>query len=68
MCSVIWFIRDRLFKPFYTTKGSAGMGIGAYEAQQFLKSNHGGLDVTSQPGKGTRMRLRLPVFTAADQK
>lgn len=62
------FIRDRLFKPFYTTKGSAGMGIGAYEAQQFLKTNHGGLDVTSQPGKGTRMRLRLPVFTAADQK
>ena len=62
------FIRDRLFKPFYTTKGSAGMGIGAYEAQQFLKSNHGGLDVTSQPGKGTLMRLRLPVFTAADQK
>lgn len=62
------FIRDRLFRPFYTTKGSAGMGIGAYEAQQFLKANKGGLDVHSQPGMGTRMRLRLPVFEALDQQ
>ncbi len=62
------FIRDRLFKPFDTTKGSAGMGIGAYEAQQFLKANKGGLDVQSQPGTGTRLRLRLPIFEALDQQ
>ncbi|MFT6915449.1 MAG: putative PEP-CTERM system histidine kinase [Motiliproteus sp.] len=62
------FIRDRLFKPFYTTKGSAGMGIGAYEAQQFLKANQGGLAVQSQPGEGTRLRLRLPIFDPLDQQ
>lgn len=62
------FIRDHLFKPFYTTKGSAGMGIGAYEAQQFLKVNQGGLEVQSRPGEGTRMRLRLPIFDPLDQQ
>ncbi len=56
------FIRNRLFKPFDTTKGSAGMGIGVYEAQQFLKANQGQLLVDSQPGQGTRMSVLLPLF------
>ncbi len=62
------FIRDRLFKPFDTTKGSAGMGIGAYEAQQFFKANQGNLEVQSQPGEGTRLRLRLPIFDPSIQQ
>jgi len=30
------FIRDRLFRPFETTKGKAGMGIGVYETREFV--------------------------------
>ena len=33
------FIRNRLFRPFDSTKGSRGMGIGAYQAQYFCCSS-----------------------------
>ncbi len=53
------FIKDRLFKPFDTTKGSKGMGIGAYQAREYVMSLGGTLLVTSQPGRGTRFEVRL---------
>ncbi|WP_428669362.1 ATP-binding protein, partial [Roseibium sp.] len=53
------FVRDELFKPFRSTKAS-GMGIGAYESRQYVKEIGGSIDVESEPGVGTRMRLRLP--------
>ncbi len=55
------FIRDRLFKPFQTTK-QAGMGIGAYESFQYVQELGGRIDVQSQPGKGTSVTLELPLF------
>ncbi|MGH8603457.1 MAG: XrtA/PEP-CTERM system histidine kinase PrsK, partial [Gammaproteobacteria bacterium] len=32
------FIRDRLFAPFDTTKGNAGMGIGVFESREIVRS------------------------------
>lgn len=55
------FIRTRLFKPFFTTKGSRGMGIGAYQAKEYVQSLGGRLSVTSSPGAGTTVRLTLPL-------
>jgi signal transduction histidine kinase len=57
------FVRDQLFRPFQTTKGT-GMGIGAYEAAQYAKDMAGRIEVESQPGAGTRMRLLLPAQPA----
>jgi signal transduction histidine kinase len=54
------FVRDHLFEPFYTTKSTQGMGIGAYEAREFARATGGELDVASQPGQGTTITLRLP--------
>jgi putative PEP-CTERM system histidine kinase len=54
------FIRRRLFKPFETTKGSAGMGIGAYQAREIVRSLGGEMMVQSEPGKGTIVQLFLP--------
>ena len=53
------FMRDRLFRPFQTTKES-GMGIGVYESTQYVSGLGGSLEVDSQPGVGTTMRIRLP--------
>jgi putative PEP-CTERM system histidine kinase len=54
------FMRERLFRPFDTTKGSSGMGIGAYEAKEFVHSLGGDVEVKSELGKGTCFRIRLP--------
>jgi putative PEP-CTERM system histidine kinase len=53
------FIRDRLFRPFASTK-SGGHGIGAYQARELLRAAGGDLLVLSRPGAGTTMRLLLP--------
>jgi putative PEP-CTERM system histidine kinase len=57
------FIRDRLFKPFDTTKGLAGMGIGAYECREFIRSLGGSVAVHSTPGVGTRFAITIPLRT-----
>lgn len=54
------FVRTRLFRPFDTTKGSKGMGIGAYQARTFVTEAGGSLRVESEPGRGTKFSIRLP--------
>jgi signal transduction histidine kinase len=53
------FIRDRLFRPFATTK-TDGHGMGAYQARELLRAAGGDLLVLSRPDAGTTMRLLLP--------
>ncbi|MGI9343450.1 MAG: XrtA/PEP-CTERM system histidine kinase PrsK [Gammaproteobacteria bacterium] len=55
------FIRTRLFRPFDSTKGSQGMGIGAYQARTFVVESGGSLEVESEPEHGTSVVIRLPV-------
>lgn len=55
------FIEERLFKPFDTTKGNAGMGIGAYDAKTYIESLGGKLVVMSEPGRGSCFTLHFPL-------
>lgn len=55
------FIKHRLFKPFDTTKGNAGMGIGAFDAKTYMESIGGFLQVQSQPTVGTCFTLGFPI-------
>jgi putative PEP-CTERM system histidine kinase len=57
------FIARRLFKPFDTTKGKAGMGIGVYESRHVIENLGGHLVVKSSPGEGTDFRVSLPVVS-----
>ena len=54
------FIRNRLFKPFDTTKGNAGMGIGMYESLEFMRQLDGDISVQSKSGKGSILTLSIP--------
>jgi len=60
------FVRERLFKPFQTTKPT-GMGLGAYESFQYVQELGGSVKVDSAPGEGTRVRLLLPQFERSDR-
>ncbi len=57
------FIRNRLFKPFVSTK-QGGFGIGAYEARELVKAMRGRIEVESREGLGTRFTVRLPLTAA----
>jgi signal transduction histidine kinase len=59
------FVRERLFRPFDSTKGLTGMGIGAYECREFVKSLGGWVEVESKPGRGTSFVIGLPLAGAA---
>lgn len=58
------FVRNDLFRPFRTTK-SSGTGIGAYESARYISELGGRIEVDSSPGKGTRMKVLLPIVGAA---
>lgn len=54
------FVRHRLFKPFDSTKGLTGMGIGAFESRDFIRSLGGNISVQSTPGRGSIFRVMIP--------
>ena len=58
-------IRNRIFEPFFTTK-SVGKGTGqglSIVHTVVVKHHHGAIDLTSEPGRGTKFILRLPLVT-----
>jgi signal transduction histidine kinase len=59
------FIQTQLFKPFNSTKRS-GMGVGSYESHQYVRELGGQIGVASEPGQGTLMTVRLPLFDRAE--
>ena len=63
------FLENRLFKPFDTTKGLTGMGIGAYESREYVRQLGGDIYVDSMLGRGSRFVIILPLhpsFTETD--
>ena len=57
------FINNLLFKPFKSTKGLTGMGIGVYQSREYLRRIGGSISVTSQLDIGTCFTLKIPVLS-----
>jgi len=52
---------EHLFDPFYTTRHDrGGMGLGLSIVHGIVKDHEGEIDLDSQPGRGTRLTIRLP--------
>lgn len=50
----------RVMEPLFSTK-SFGTGLGLPTVQRIMEEHGGGIEITSEPGKGTLVRLLLPL-------
>ena len=59
-------VRERAFEPFFTTKGVNGSGLGLAEVYGIARRHRGTATISSEPGRGTEVTLRLPLAVVAD--
>jgi PAS domain S-box-containing protein len=60
-------VRQRAFEPFFTTKDlGAGTGLGLSMVYGFAKQSGGHVQLYSEPGQGTSVRLFLPAIPDVD--
>jgi signal transduction histidine kinase len=53
--------QEEIFRPFVSTKGSRGTGLGLAVSRKILREHGGDILVQSQPGQGSLFLLRLPL-------
>jgi PAS domain S-box-containing protein len=53
--------RNRIFTPYFSTKGDNGTGLGVPIAAEVVRAHEGALHLDSAPGAGTRFVILLPV-------
>ena len=58
-------IVKRIFEPFYTTKGDSGTGLGLAASHGIVTRHSGRIMVVSEPGFGSRIEVRLPLYENA---
>ena len=56
-------VRTRCLEPFFTTKGERGTGLGLAMVYGMIRRHNGELEIDSEVGQGTTIRLRFPIAT-----
>ncbi len=59
-------VMAKVFEPFFSTKGSAGTGLGLSMVHGFVKQSGGHTKIYSEVGRGTTIRLYLPKAQEAE--
>ena len=52
--------KEKIFRTFFSTKGSKGTGLGLMIAQKIVGEHGGSIQMESEQGSGTRFVVRLP--------
>ena len=60
-------VREQVFAPFFSTKGTVGVGLGLPLAHNIVEGHGGAIDVQSKPGGGTTIEAFLPVATDQEE-
>jgi len=58
---------DKIFAPFFTTKGKRGSGLGLSICRELVKKHRGTISLKSEVGKGTTFTLRFPASRSASK-
>ena len=53
--------REKIFSLFFSSKGIKGTGLGLFIANKIVDRHGGSIEVASEPGRGTRFLVRLPL-------
>ncbi len=59
---------NRIFNPFFTTKGQEATGLGLLTASNVVENLGGFVGVKSSPGEGTSFRIMLPIVSENSNK
>jgi PAS domain S-box-containing protein len=60
-------VREKIFEPFYTTKGAHGTGLGLAVSYGIIERHEGLINVESEVGRGTTFEIDLPVAEPAHE-
>ena len=58
-------VRERIFEPFYTTKGAHGTGLGLAVSYGIIERHEGRITIESEVGRGTTFQVELPAAELA---
>jgi hypothetical protein len=61
-CGMSKNVLERVFEPFFSTKGNKGNGLGLPMVRWFAQRAGGAVSLQSQPNKGTAVTLLLPAL------
>lgn len=61
-------ILDKIFRPFFTTKGAHGNGMGLAMVEKYAREMGGAVAIDSTPGHGTEIRLLFPALTPEEDE
>jgi PAS domain S-box-containing protein len=53
-------VRQKIFEPFFSTKGAHGTGLGLSVSYSIIERHAGSISVVSEMGNGTRFTIDLP--------
>jgi signal transduction histidine kinase len=61
-------LRGKVFEPFFTTKEvGSGTGLGLFVCHKIVTAHNGEIEIDSENGTGTIVRVRLPAVATARQ-
>jgi signal transduction histidine kinase len=65
-CGMDAAAQQKIFAPFFSTKGNKGTGLGLPVARKLVEEHGGSIRIESEPGRGTEFILLLPARPMGD--